>query len=194
MNLAATVRLRGVVLDARVVPVRGPFLVGAHPDALVPFPGVTLPVAPVPAAPHPFVPDGRVAGLREPGVAIGGVVLVAGSSWRLQQGDVDVEFSVERSDPSARWQPVPGPPLADLRLLVGMAAVVLFGLWFETAERWVTRDPEVVAEIQALPDVLRRARTAWGIPVEAPSTEEGSSPEPDVRVLPVDVLGPGITE
>lgn len=166
-HLVTTVRLGGSVVECRGIDVNHPFLVGEHPDARVSFPGLTLAVGAVP--------------LRTPGgdgvmaVAIGGIVLVAGQSHVLRNGDLEVEFAVEAIDRAAPWR-ARATPVMDVRLLVATAAVLVFALWVETLDRWVRTDPEVVAEVAAL-------TALWSGQTEVVAPAE----DPHVRVLPVEL-------
>lgn len=173
LHLITTVRLKGAVVESRALEVAGPFLVGEHPEARVGFPGLTLPVSPLPAEPHPVIPGAQ----REAAVAVGGIVLVPGQSHTLRNGPVEIEFTVERKEARTPWRSAWSAPMADIRLLVASAALVVFALWVETVERWATTDPEVVAELAALPTLWQRAE-----PEQAPADVV-----PAVRVLPVGV-------
>lgn len=180
-HLSITVRQRGVVFDARTVEVRGPMLVGEHPEARVGFPGVTLQVAPVPAEAHPHVPGG----VREGGVAVGGVVITPGRSHTVRSRSIEIEFELAPTQESAPWRRPGATPLADLRLLVACAAVVVFGLWVETLERWAHTDPGVVAELSALPALWSRVR--GGQPIDATDSGPPAQSAPEHRLLPVEV-------
>lgn len=174
LHLITTVRLRGAVVESRALEVTGPFLVGEHPEARVGFPGLTLPVSLLQAEPHPVIQGAQ----REAAVAVGGIVLVPGQSHTLRNGPVEVEFTVERQEARAPWRSswsAWSAPLADIRLLVASAALVVFALWVETVDRWVTTDPEVAAELAALPTLWQRSGPEQEAPPEAPA----------VRVLPV---------
>lgn len=141
IRISATLELHGAVVHDVSVPLReGGVWLGDHPNAAVVFPGGLLHVAPYPADE-----------LGQPTVSIAGgsapVLLRPGGSLRIElENNAALCISVVRERRLARE----ALPAGDIRLLVLTAALVLLGVWWETANRWADRNPEVVAEVAAV--------------------------------------------
>lgn len=147
VRLAITIHWNNDIIDSRVVDVVGPMVMGDAPGAVVSFPGVAIPVSPCPE-----------------GVAVGGRLIRAGERHELDLGDVRVELRVERAQRLRRERLVSGDPA----LLVLTGAMIVFGLWWDTVDRWATTNPTVVAELEALPSMWSRMRDAEPAPIVEP--------------------------
>lgn len=117
-ELAVTVRLRGRVVEDRVLPVRDQVRLGERFDASVGFPGADLLV----------VRDGEALLVR-------GQRLAEGEDLRLSLGAVDVRLCHVASVPL----PAEGAGRFDLRFLLAVLLVAALGTWLEAASRWAER-------------------------------------------------------
>ncbi|MEZ4319078.1 MAG: hypothetical protein R3F61_16305 [Myxococcota bacterium] len=156
LQLAVTTRFNGVAVDTCVVALDRPRLVGDAAGSSASFPGPTLEVEPIPG-----------------GARIGQITLLPGGQLTLDLGDVEVEFTVVEPKPMARER----FPAADIRILVATGAMLVFGMWWDTAHRWANTNPSVVAELEALPAMWERFR---GVEPEA-VVEEPAIRAPEVR-------------
>ncbi|MCB9667895.1 MAG: hypothetical protein H6736_01920 [Alphaproteobacteria bacterium] len=159
IRISATLELNDAVVHSESFALGEGAWVGDHPDARVPFEGAVLHVLPHPSSPTAV----SVAGGSCP------VVLRPGGSLRVEMDDgVAVTLGVVRERRLARESLFAG----DVRLLVLTAAVVLFGMWWDTAHRWSRTHPSVVAELEALPALWSRAHAEVpGSPVDEGPTK-----------------------
>ncbi|MCB9678483.1 MAG: hypothetical protein H6737_25505 [Alphaproteobacteria bacterium] len=161
LQLAVTTRFNRVAVDTCVVPLDRPRVVGDAPDSSASFPGPVVEIEPVPG-----------------GAQIGPVLLKPGGQLTLDLGEVEVEFTVVRRARMPRER----LPSADIRMLVATGALLVFGMWWDTAHRWAYTNPSVVAELEALPAMWSRLR---GEPEEV---EAGVEATPAVEQPPVQLL------
>lgn len=157
LHLAVTTRLNDVVVDTCTVPMDRARVVGDSPDADAVFPGPVLMVQPTPD-----------------GVTLGPITLKTGGRLTLELEEVEVEFTVVRRAMLARDRFIGG----DVRMLVAMGALLLFGMWWDTMHRWTTHNDEVVAELEALPALWSRIR---GEAPEPPADAEPTVRAPEVQ-------------
>jgi hypothetical protein len=157
-RLSATLELFGGVVHDVSLPVGEGIWLGDHPEAAVVFPGALLHVAPYGPAAERTV---SVAGGSSP------VLLRPGGSLRIE---LEEGAALQLSLAETRRLPREELPAGDIRLLVLTAALVLFGVWWETASRWADRNPDVVAEVAA---VMLGDRS----PAETPSDPRDTAPD-----------------
>lgn len=151
IRLTTTLELNGTVVHSETLPVDDGVWLGEHAGARVPFEGASLHVVRHPH--HPLAVS--VAGGSKP------VSLRAGGSLRIDLAHgAAVTLEVVREQRLAR----DGFFQGDLRLLALTAAVVVFGLWWETLDRWSTTHPAVIAELEALPALWSRGGPATSEP------------------------------
>jgi hypothetical protein len=148
LQLAITTRLHDVVVDTSVVPLDRPRVVGDADESTVSFPGPVIEIEPV-----------------EGGARIGPVLVKPGGQLTLDLGEVEVEFTVVRRTRLLRER----FPAADVRMLVATGALLIFGMWWDTANRWAYTNPTVAAELEALPAMWERFRDDVREPAAAPS-------------------------
>lgn len=164
-RLSVICRVHGGVIDHQVVDVGEELWLGDLPGAAVSFPGVVF----------------RIDGT-ESGVVVHGaerpITLLPGGNLRIDLSDridgFEIELSVVRRAHLARerWY------FGDVRLLVLTGAIVLLGMWVETLDRWVHTNPEVAAELEALPRLWTVAS-----PDLEPVDEQPTHRAPSVRYI-----------
>ncbi len=159
LQLAVTTRLNQVVVDTCVVPLDRPRVVGDADDSSASFPGPVIEIEPV------LTPG-------QEGARVGPVLIKAGGQLTLDLGEVEVEFTVVRRSRLLRER----FPTADVRMLVATGALLLFGMWWDTANRWAYTHPHVAAELEALPAMWERFR----------------GEEPEAAAEPSDALPPTV--
>ena len=164
-RLSVICRVHGGVIDHQVVDVAEELWLGDLQGAAVSFPGVVFRVD-----------------RTEVGVVIHGaerpITLLPGGNLRIDLSDriegFEIELTVVRRAHLARerWY------LGDIRLLVLTCAIVLFGMWVETLDRWAHTNPDVAAELEALPRLW-----ADTTPDLQPAVEEPTHRAPSVRYI-----------
>ena len=167
LRLTVTISLHGSVIDSSSFTVRDEVWLGDVAAARVNFPHAVLKVSPCSGG---LVVEG----------AERQVTVMPGGNLTLDLNDVSVHLAVSRVEYLKREALLGG----DIRLLVLTGAVVLFGMWWDTAHRWVRTNPEVASELEALPAMWSRLR---GGPAEEPQ-DEPRSLAPSVRfeaIVPV---------
>ncbi len=132
-DLAVTVRLRGSVVEDRVVKVSGAVRLGERFEAAVSFPGADLLV------------------VRDEGaLLVRGQRLAEGEELRVTLGAVDVRLvhtiAMERLSEPARY---------DLRFLLCALLVAALGIWLDAAERWADLNRPAEQSLAAWVEVFR---------------------------------------
>lgn len=151
IRLTTTLELNGAVVHSETTPLVDGVWLGDHEQALVPFHGAALHVIPHPH--HPLAVS--IAGAERP------VSLRLGGSLELDLGEgAVVRLEVLREQRLQR----DGFFAGDLRLLALTAAIVVFGMWWDTLGRWSATHPEVIAELEALPALWQRIQPDLEVP------------------------------
>lgn len=136
LQIAITTRLNRIPVDTCVVALDRRLVVGDTVGSSAIFPGPAVEILPT-----------------EGGALIGSVTLRPGGKLTLDLGEVEVEFTVVRRVRAPRDR----LPTGDIRLLVATGAMLILGLWADTATRW-SHTPVVSAELEALPAMWQRFR------------------------------------
>ena len=118
-NLSVQMRLHGIVIDDRTLPVRRSVVVGDWPQAKAVFPGSPVCVR-------------RVGNCLD----VNGTLLREGESVDLCEGAVEVTLS----HTALRWTRI-GSGVMDQRFLAAVVVLVASGHWIEAANGWIKTQP-----------------------------------------------------
>ncbi len=178
-HLYVSVRLHGIVVEQRLLPIVDGLRLGESPDAAIRFPGADLLLR---------VVDGR---LRVRGRELG-----VGDTLGMELGPVSLHLEAHDCAYGLTWlsrrleNALGGrPTLPDARLLLASAAIALGAASADAMTRFVRVDPVASAQVQAWRDAFgpTDARNAQ---IEAP--EQPATPEPEAPPLPRDAPSPPV--
>jgi tetratricopeptide (TPR) repeat protein len=147
-NLSVTVRLNGVLVEDRVLPVKSIVRLGESPEALVPFPGADVAVVRL--------------GKR---LAVRGRTLDEGDEMNIALGPTSVHLRhINKFSPPSSFSDT-----LDTRFLVAAVVILVIGSWIDTAEYWIdSRSHETTMPLVRLVEAFEAIQTG-------PSTQLGAA-------------------
>ncbi|MFT5682637.1 MAG: Flp pilus assembly protein TadD [Myxococcota bacterium] len=169
-DLSVTVRLNGILVDNRVIPVHSVVRIGESADAVVHFPGADVAV----------VRLGKRLAMR-------GRTLDEGEEMEISLGatHVHLRHTTKFRPPSALRSTI------DTRFLVAAALVMVMGSWVDAAEYWLDHQPrdEGATPIAQLLQVFEAVQSGAPGPLSTAMTPSESllEPEGEGAVEPVSI-------